>query len=162
MLTQSVKDALEAVDMTYAELIDVVNNIKEEMSGEIDETIHSIGENLNDMSNDYIRNVLVRLSLLSYSFSETKERSAFKSELAVTLRKEAYAKEFKSAEGTVGVKESQALLNTSAEVLAETIHDLLASLFKTKLDEVHRTIDVLKTVLMSRLTEAKLVSSDVQ
>ena len=38
----------------------------------------------------------------------------------------------------------------------------MSDLFKTSLDEIHRTVDVLKTVLMSRLSEAKLVSNDIQ
>ena len=116
----------------------------------------------NMTSNDKIRDTLMRLSLKSYYLASIKDKSAFKANLAETIRKEAYAKSFGNAVGTVAQKDGQALLETSSQAVAEKIHDLMADLFKSSTDEIHRTIDVLKTVLMSRLSEAKLVTNDVQ
>ena len=157
-----VNEALNEVDMTYDELIGIVDDTQTAVMGEIDELIKSINDNVQNMTNDSIRETLTRLSLHSYTFSSIKDKSAFKANIAESIRKEAYAKAFGAASGTVGQKDSQALLSISAQTIAESIHDLTSALFKTKLDEIHRVIDTLKTVLMSRMSEAKLVSNDTQ
>ena len=148
--------------MTYSELIDIVDDTRKSVMEDCDLLIEDVSNNIQDMSNDKIRDTLMRLSLKSYYLASIKDKSAFKANLAETIRKEAYAKAFGNAVGTVAQKDGQALLDTSSQAVAEKIHDLMADLFKSSTDEIHRTIDVLKTVLMSRLSEAKLVSNDVQ
>lgn len=162
MAKPDIQAALDAVDMSYDEIIQIVDDTRETVLHEVDALIQEIRENIQDMSNDKIRDTLMRLSLQSYTFSSIKDKAAFKASLAESLRKEAYAKAFGNAVGTVAQKDGQALLDTSSQAIAEKIHDLMADLFKTSLDEIHRSVDVLKTVLMSRLTEAKLVSNDIQ
>lgn len=162
MAKPDIQEALNNIDMTYNELIQIVDDTRNSVLSDVDLLIEDVRNNIQTMSNDKIRDILVRLSVQSYSFSSIKDRASFKASLAETLRKEAYAKAFGNAVGTVAQKDGQALLDTSSEAVVEKIHDLMADLFKTSLDEIHRTIDVLKTVLMSRLTEAKLVSNDIQ
>lgn len=157
-MNTNVQEALNNVDMTYNDLITIVDDIEKDVLGDVDEIISNIYNNLQDMPNAAIKDNLLSLSLKSYSFSDIKEKSAFKAELAESIRKEAYAKAFKASEGTVAAKDSDATMNISSEIIAEEIHTLLSALFKTKLDEIHRVIDVLKTILMARLSEAKLVS----
>ena len=159
-MNKNLQKALDNVESTYQDLIDISNDILAEMTGDIDTMLDSAYSNIENLSNDAIRDLLLRLSLRSYSFSAIKDKSAFKSTLASTLRKEAYATQFNMTEGTVATKENTATLNISAEIVVEQIYDLTASLFKTKLDEVHRVVDTLKTVLMSRLSEAKLTNID--
>ena len=67
-----------------------------------------------------------------------------------------HANAYGAAEGTAAAKENLAVLSTSSELLSEEIYDLVANLFKVKLDEAHRVVDSAKTVLMSRMQEAKL------
>lgn len=162
MAKPDIQAALDAVDMTYDELIQIVDDTRETVLKDVDMLIEDVRNNVQNMSNDKIRDTLVRLSLQSYSFSSIKDKAAFKASLAESLRKEAYAKAFGGAVGTVAQKDGQALLDTASQAVAEKIHDLMSDLFKTSLDEIHRTVDVLKTVLMSRLTEAKLVANDTQ
>ena len=162
MAKPDVQAALDAVDMTYSELIDIVDDTRKSVMEDCDLLIEDVSNNIQDMSNEKIRDTLMRLSLKSYYLASIKDKSAFKASLAETIRKEAYAKAFGNAVGTVAQKDGQALLDTSSQAVAEKIHDLMADLFKSSTDEIHRTIDVLKTVLMSRLSEAKLVSNDVQ
>lgn len=162
MAKPDIQAALDAVDMTYSELIDIVDDTRKSVMEDCDVIIEDVSNNIQDMSNDKIRDTLMRLSLKSYYLASIKDKSAFKANLAETIRKEAYARAFGNAVGTVAQKDGQALLDTSSQTVAEKIHDLMADLFKSSTDEIHRTIDVLKTVLMSRLSEAKLVSNDVQ
>ena len=89
-----------------------------------------------------------------------KEKAQFKAVLGEALRKEAYAKNFNAAEGTVAVRENLSIINTASEILAEEIYSLVANIFKIKLDETHRAVDALKSVLMSRMQEAKMASVD--
>lgn len=159
-MTPNIHNAMTNVDTTYSELIDIANDMLTELTGDIDALLQSAYENIDALSNDAIRDLLIRLSLRSYSFSPIKDKSAFKAALAESLRKEAYAKQFNLTEGTVANRENSAVLNTSAEVVVEKIYDLTADLFKTKLDEIHRVVDTLKTVLNSRLSEARLTNID--
>lgn len=75
------------------------------------------------------------------------------------LKKEAYAKVFAEAEGSIAARDSATLVKISNETLSEAIYDLVAGLFKIKLEELRRMIDTLKTVLMSRLSEMKMSSA---
>lgn len=159
-MKQNVNTALDNVDAAYGDLIEIANSIIEDVCGDIDRMTQSAYNNIENLTNEDIRDMLLRLSLRSYSFSEIKEKSAFKAALAETLRKEAYAKNFNSTEGSVAVRDNTAVVNTSSEIIAEEIYTLTASLFKTKLDELHRVVDTLKTVLMSRMQEAKLSNVD--
>lgn len=159
-MKQNVSAALDAVDMTYDELIVIANEISDDVLGDVNTLMKNAYDNIENLSNEAIRDTLLRLSLRSYSFSEIKEKSIFKATLAETLRKEAYATNFNATEGTVAVRENNAIIQTSAEILAEELYTLVASMFKTKLDEIHRVVDALKSVLMSRMQEAKLSSVD--
>ena len=101
-----------------------------------------------------------QLSTMSLSFCEIKESAAFRAELAESIRKEKYSISYNNVSGTNGNKENTAIIQISEEVVVEALYNLISSLFKTKLDEIHRFIDVLKTILMSRNTEAKLNNNE--
>ena len=160
-MNAGVQKALDNVDMVYDDLVVIANDIYNGCLEEIDKLVNSVYDNIENLSNDDLRNLILRISLKAYSFSEIKEKSAFKSTLAETLRKEAYARAFGAAEGTAGAKDNIATLQVSSELLTEEIYDVVASLFKVKLDELHRVTDSLKTVLTSRLSEAKLAQMEV-
>ena len=159
-MNAQVSKALDNVDMVYDDLIDIANDVCDDLLGDVNHMMQGAYENIENLTNDSIRSLLLRLSLRSYSFSEIKEKSAFKATLAESLRKEAYAQNFNKSEGTVAVRENTSIINTSSEILAEEIYTLIANMFKVKLDEIHRVVDTLKSVLMSRMQEAKLTTVD--
>lgn len=159
-MNAQVSKALDNIDMTYDELIDIANDVVADVSGDLSDMIQSAYNNIENLTNDSIRQLLLKLSLRSYAFAEIKDKSLFKATLGETLRKEAYAKSFNLTEGTVAVRENTSIINCSAEILAEELYALIASIFKTRVDEVHRVVDSLKSVLMSRMQEAKLASVD--
>ena len=162
IMTLSVAKALESVDKTYDDLIEVANDIFESTTKEIDELMIGAYNDIEKMSNDAIRDLMLRLSLKSYTFSEIKEKSAFKATLGEVTRKEHYAEMFNSSEGTVAVRENTATIQTGEWILAEEIFTLVANMLKTKLDEIHRVVNTLQTVLMTRMQEAKLTTVDIQ
>ena len=155
-----VSKALDNIDMAYNDLIDIANDICTDVAGDLNDMIQSAYDNIENLTNDAIRQLLLKLSLRSYTFSEIKDKSMFKATLGETLRKEAYAKSFNAAEGTVAVRENTSIINTSSEILGEELYTLVANIFKTKVDEIHRVVDTLKSVLMSRMQEAKMASVD--
>ena len=157
---KELNQAIENIELTYEEVIDIANESVADLTGDLDELIERVYSNIQNLTNDDIRDTLLRPSLRSFSFSAIKEKAAFKAILAETLRKEAYAKTFHTLEGSVAAKDSQATMNIANEIVVEHIYNLTASLFKTRLDEAHRVVDTLKTVLMSRLSEAKLSNID--
>ena len=154
----SVQDALDQVEMTYQELNEVANEMTQSFFEPVNSIIDELS-NINDLSNDMVRDYMIRLALNSYSLGEIKEKSALKAECAEALRKEKYARAFREAAGSAAIKENEALLNSSEQVVIEALYNLISSLFKTKLDEAHRVVDVLKSVLMSRNAEAKLTTN---
>ena len=153
-------NAIDNIEITYQEVIDIANDSVKELTGDLDNLIESVYNRVENLNNDEIREVLLKLSLRSFSFSSIKEKAAFKAMLAESLRKEAYAREFNTLQGSVAAKDSQATLNIANEIIVEHLYELTASLFKVKLDEAHRVVDTLKSVLMSRLSEAKLTNID--
>lgn len=152
------QNALDNVELTYSEIAEIANDLIKEYTADISTIITYIQDNVENISNDELRSLMMRLSIKAYSFGDIKERAAIKAECSEMLRKEAYAKHFNSLEGSVAAKDSAATMNISNEIVAEAIYDLVASLFKVKMEEIRRMIDTLKTVLMSRISEAKLSS----
>lgn len=150
------QQALDNIEMTYSQLVVIANDIVGDFTKDVDKLMKETYENINGLSNDSLRHLIITLSLKSYGFVDVKEKSALKVECAEALRKEAYAVEYNKAEGAVAARENTATINISDEILTEAVYNLVASLLKTKLDEIHRVVDSLKTVLMSRMAEAKL------
>ena len=157
-MTKELSQAIDAVEITYSEIIDIANESVKELTGDLDELLENVFHGIENLTNDSIREIMLRLSLRAFSFSAIKDKAGFKAILAETLRKEAYAKQFSTLDGSVAAKDTKATLNISEQIIVEHIYNLTASLFKTRLDEVHRCVDTLKTVLMSRLSEAKLTT----
>lgn len=158
-MKRDLQKALDEVEMTYQELIEIANDMTSNKFQEIDTIINNIEANKEyALSTDRLRNLLLELSLKSYSLSELKDKSLLKQECAETLRKVTYATNFNGTDGTVAFKENSALITSSEEILVELVYDLVASMFKTKLDEVHRLVDTMKTILMTKMQEAKLTA----
>ena len=161
-MKKELEQALNNVELTYQDIVEIANELVADYTKDLDSIVKNIEDNIESLSNDDIRNLMLKLSIRAYSFGDVKERSAIKAECAEILKKEAYAVSFNSSEGSVAVKDNTSILNISNEIVSECIYNLVASLFKIKLDELRRVIDILKTILMSRLSEMKMSSSITQ
>lgn len=162
MARPSLNDALANVESTYSEVVEIANDMLSDIFQPINNLVDEIREAGAGISAESLRDYMVRLQLRSYEISDIKEKSALKAECAEALRKEKYARTFNAAEGTAGVKDNTALLAASEEIIVEALYNLVASLLKTKLDEVHRLIDTLKSILMSKMQEAKLAMNGIE
>lgn len=162
MARPSLNDALANVESTYSEVVEVANDMLNDIFDPINGLIGEIRDAGAGISAEALRDYMVRLQLRSYEISDIKEKSALKAECAEALRKEKYARTFNASEGTAGVKDNTALLASSEEIIVEALYNLVASLLKTKLDEIHRMIDTLKSILMSKMQEAKLAMNGLE
>lgn len=161
-MAKNLDKALENVELTYKDLIEIANDMSSNYFKEVNDMISGLQARVNTMNNDDIRLSIIHLSLKSFSLSELKEKTALKQEIAETLRKEKYSQTFNSTDGTVGFKENTAILESSEEIVTELVYDYVASAFKTKVDEIHRVVDALKTILMSKMQELKITNSTLE
>ena len=157
----SLNDALANVDKTYKDLIVVADKIVAPYVKEVNEIIQYATDNVERLTLDDVRNLMLKLALKSYSFSEIKEKSGLKLACAEALKDELYAKTFNSAEGSVAVRENIALLESSYETLTQAIYNEVYSLLKTKLDECHRVVGPLQNVLISIMQDIKIATSGI-
>ena len=157
-MDKKLETALNNVETTYGELIDIANGMLNPMLEPINMIISRVNASVNAMSIDQIRDYILTLQLKAFEISEIKEKAALKAELAETLQKEKFAVSFNGLEGSAAVKDKLALVETSAEIVTEALYNLVANLLKTKLDQLHRLVDALKSILMSRMQETKFMN----
>lgn len=155
-MKESLEQALNNVELVYDDVKELANDLIKEYTSDITNLINYIADNLENLTNDDLRNLILKFSIKAYSFGDIKEKAGIKAEIAEMLKKEKYATEFNKADGSVAVRENTSILNISEEVITQAIYDLVAGMYKVKLDEIRRMIDSLKVVLTSRLSEAKL------
>jgi phosphopantetheine adenylyltransferase len=157
-MNQKLETALTTVETQYRELVNIADDFLAPTFAPIDELVNQIDTRVNSLSVDQLREYLLMLQLKAYGISEMKERAALKAELAEITQKEHFAISFNGADGSAAVKDKLATVATSAEIATEALYNLVASLLKTKLDAIHRLVDVLKSILMSRMQEAKFMN----
>lgn len=151
--------ALDNVSLVYSDLSQVADSLVKPITLELDNLIKQAANNVNNLSLDDIRLLILQISLKSYTLGETKEKASLQSVCAEQLKDEAYAKKFNEIDGTVAFKQNKALLDSSFETLSEAVYNQVHTMLKLKLDECHRIVDALKSVLSSRMQEAKLAAS---
>lgn len=160
-MAKDLNRALEAVEMTYGQIREIADSMLYEPFSEPNQIVEFIKLNVNNMSIDMLRDSILRLQLAVYSLSELRDRSGIKATCADAVRKEAYATSYIGQDGTAGVKDSNTTLAISENIVAQCLYDLVASLVKTKVDMCLRLIDSLKSILMSRMQEAKISATSL-
>lgn len=154
-MKKDINQALANVEITYDDLLEIANNITSPIFSNMNQLVNNINENINNMTPDSLTKSMLKLSTLSYQLSEIKDKAILKQSCAETLKDEKYSKEFTSLDGSVAVRENQATINCSEEILVDIVYSMVASSFKTKLDEGHRLIDTLKSILMYKMVEMR-------
>ena len=161
-MAKNIQDALNNVEIGYSQLVEIGNDMLADLFDPINNVVDSIGEDINSLSIDNLKNYEWSLQHKAYQLSEVKEKSLMKAQIAETLRKEKYATQFNEAQGTAAVKENLALIGSSEETVVEVLYDYISSQLKTKVDQLHRIVDVIKNILMTRMQEAKMTLSQME
>lgn len=155
-MTKELSAALDAVEMTYEQVEEIANNILLNLLTPVNQIAATIKSQIENLSIDSIRYYMLQLQLETFQLSELRDKAAVKAQCAEALKKEAYAKSYLIQEGTQSQKDSSATISISENIVAECLYELVAALVKTKVDHSLRLIDTLKSILMSRMQEAKI------
>ena len=158
-MEKKLEEALQRVELAYQDLVETANGALAPMLNPINELVTLINATVNALSIDQIRDYILKLQLKAFEISEIKEKAALKAELAETLQKEKFATSFNGFDGSAAVKEKLALIEASPETVSEAFYNLIANLLKTKVDQLHRLVAALTSILMSRMSEAKFMNS---
>lgn len=154
-MAKTFEEAELEVNDTSKNLTHLADKILREHSVTLDKLINSLS-NVEALSDEDIRNSMLKISLETYSFSELKEHSALKQACATAIMKEAQATLFNEAIGTAEVRRNQATVDSSSHATVNILYSTVADLMKTKLDEAHRVVNTLNSILISRAAAAKL------
>lgn len=158
-MTKDLTKALEAVEMTYGQIKQIADDMLSEPFAEVNRLYSEVSSYVDSLSVESLRDYLLRLQLAAFGLSELRDRSGAKATCAEAIKREAYAVSYSGQEGTAAAKDSAATLAIAENIVAQCLYDLVAALVKTKLDSTHRLIDTMKSILMSRMQEAKLNNS---
>ena len=158
-MAKDLNKALEAVEMTYSQIKQIADDMVSAPFEEVNRLYEEVSLRVDILSIEALRDYLLKLQLAAFGLSEMRDRSGAKAICAEAVRKEAYAVNYMSQEGTAASKDSATTLAIAENIVAQCLYDLVASLVKTKLDSTHRLIDTMKSILMSRMQEAKMSNS---
>ena len=154
-MAKDLNKALQEVEMTYSQIRQLADDMLAPAFQPINALVDEIQGNIERMPVELVRDYLLKVQLSAYSISELKDRSSVKAVCAEMIKKEAYATSYTGQEGTAALRDANATIAVSENTVAQCLYELVASLVKTKLDSLHRLADVLKSVLMSKMQEAK-------
>ena len=157
-MDRRLESALMNIDASYNQLVEIANEILRPIIGPANELVDKITSVGNNMPTDDLRFYMLQLQLRAYEISETKEKSVLKATLAEALQKEAFAIKVNSMDGSMSAREKLALVEVSGEVASEALYSLIAGLLNAKVDQLQRLVDVLKSILMSRMQETKFMN----
>lgn len=146
------------VNDVYKDIGKIAKKLVDEKSKAIDDLIKTLS-NVESLSDEEIRKYMLKISLESYSFSEIKEHSVMKQDCAAALMKETQANIFNSETGTAEVRRNKSITDSNAQITVNILYNSIANLMKTKLDEAHRVVNTLNSILISRAAAAKLNQS---
>ena len=156
MTNLKLDEALDYVQMTYEQFIDVANDMIKEFCGKVDNLAQKLNNSIDDLSEAEINNYILKFSLESYKLAGIKDKSLTKYDCAEMIRKYEYNKALLEQNGTSAVKDANASIAVASNQLAEIMYSYISSTLKTKVDEIHRVVDSLKSVLISRMQEKKI------
>lgn len=160
-MSTDIEKAKKKVKETYSALKPMVKEIVEKHSNYIDSIVNKIHDNFTTLTNKEIQDYMLQLQVEAYYFSERKDMALLMQECSIVTSKEAQASSFNSTVGTQTVRSNQAIIDSISEQVVTMLYNAVANSMKSKLDEVHRLINVLGSVLISRNAENKLKGAAV-
>lgn len=152
-----IEQAKKDVNDLFKNLSPLIIEIVDKYSKELDRIFNKL-TNAKALSNEDLREYMLALSVESYLFGMSKDASLLKQECAVTLMKEGQAQVYNATDGTQAVRNNQAIIDTTDKQVVNLIYSGVANMMKTKLDEAHRMVNVLNSILISRNAEAKMTN----
>lgn len=150
------KDGQQNINNVYNNIGKIAKEVSAQHTKEIDKIIKLINDDIDNLSDEKLRLYMLKLSCEAYYLGDRQEHSNIKADIAQALNKEAFAKEFLNASGTQQAKNQEAQNNTVTEQTLQVLYKGIYNLMKTKLDETHRMVNTINSILISRSAAAKL------
>lgn len=158
-LDQTLAEGMADIQTIYNSLNSQAKEIVKNYTKQIDDLIKSVSDDINNLSNEAIRNIELQLSLMAYDLGELKDKTCIAAEIAEIIQDETEAEAWNTAAGNNEQRKNHAILASSKEKAVAKLYKLVASQIKTKLDEAHRVVDTLKSILISRASDRKLTDN---
>ena len=151
----NLEQANKDVNEVYSQLNEAVKEVTAEITKPLDDIIKELSKGVNLFSNSELWDFQLRLGLESYRLSIVKEQSSLKDACAQALYKEGLARSFSETSGAVELKKQTSILATADKQAVSILYTSISNLLKTKLDEVHRLVNIIQNIQISRAAEAK-------
>jgi hypothetical protein len=158
-LDENLVDGMSNIQTIYNSLNSQAKEIVKNYTKKIDDLIKQVSDNVNNLSNEDIRNIELQLSLMAYDLGELKDKTCIAAEIAEIIQDETEADAWNTATGNNEQRKNTAILASSKEKAVAKLYKLVASQIRTKLDEAHRVVDTLKSILISRASDRKLTDN---
>lgn len=150
-----IEQAKQEVNDMFNDIAPMAMEIVSKYSSELDKIFDNISS-AQALTNDELRKYMLQLSSEAYLFSMSKDAAILRQECSEMVLKETQAIIYNSTDGTVPIRTNQSLIETGDKQVVNALYDAVANLLKTRLDETHRMINTLNSILISRNAEAKL------
>ena len=152
VVNEVTKATIEADSQT---LEDIVNDIVNSYTKELDEYVNKIKSVLDDdtdgLTEHDLNQIMIKLCSYMYFIGSKQELLGIRADISDALRDEKYNLAFMSATGTVASKESQALNAIKEEEVIKVIYDRAYKIMKNKYAAVDKWIDAIKKILSMRI-----------
>lgn len=149
------EEARNEVKAVASSLAGVVDSVVKPCTAELDKLITKISTGIDKFSNNDLRDLMARISVETYYIGIAKEQSSLRDACANALYKEGMAKVYAATQGAVEAKKQQSIIDTVDKQAVSILYTTVAGLLRTKVDEAHRIVSVINSVLISRAAEAK-------
>ena len=145
---------IDRVENKSQPMLDAVNSIVKNHTGDLEQVIHKIRDMLKDETDQLtdleIDDIMLQLPILLFDNTDDQELVGLQSDLANQIYREAYNEAYKLARGTVADKSSVAELNAMVNKLDSFIYDRAYKIIKQKIDMARETLNAVKKVQASR------------
>lgn len=158
-MAKDLTKALEYVELTYTEVKQIADSMLAPTFEPINSLISEVSASAENMPVELLRDYLLRVQLAAFSICELKDKASIKASCAEAVRKEAYAESYLAKDGTQSAKDASATIEISENIIVQCLYELVAALVKTKLDSLYRMADTMKSILMSKMQEAKFLNA---
>lgn len=158
-LDSALTQGMDDIQSIYGSLNKQAKQLVAEYTAPVDRIIKQVNDNINNLTNEDIRRIQLQLSLRAYDLGDIKDKTNIAAEIAAIVEDESVADAYNTSTGTSEQRKNTAILASSKEKAVAKLYKLVASQIKTKLDEAHRVVATLQSILISRASDRKLTDN---
>lgn len=143
------------VDELYKQLKDGAIESVNAMTATLDGMIKQLDSGVSTMSNSELWDMQMKLGVETYKLGIAKEQSALKSTCSDAFYKLSLAQSFCSIDGAQETKKQKSIADNIKTQAIAMLYTSASSILKMKMDEAHRIVNIIQSILISRASDAK-------